>query len=286
MSLERRDDPQYSSIALRFANEFKTKYPEVLIKDSYNIVIGLRMIKSEDEIALIKESITSTKEGIEVLMTKAKAGLYEYQLEAYFDFHLKYNGQKTTSFETIAASGKNATILHYVSNDSLLKDGELILFDLGCSTDFYISDISRTFPINGKFTQRQKDVYEEVLAVNKKCIEILKPGLTWQELNEYARELLTEGLKRLGLLKDKSELSRYYWHSIGHFIGMDAHDPGQYNKEFEKGMVITIEPGIYIEDEGIGIRIEDNLLITEDGAQNLSAEIIKEFSEIEEFMNK
>jgi len=286
LSLERRNEENYSSLALNYSRKFHKLYPEVTIINSYGLVIGLRMIKNEAEIALIKASIATTKTGIETLMAHAKAGIYEYQLESYFDQHLKYNGQKTTAFKTIVATGKNATILHYVRNNTLLQNDELILFDLGCKTSFYVSDISRTFPVNGRFTPRQREIYQEVLEVNKKCIAFLKPGRTWKEFNEYAKEELAAAAIRLGLMKEKSELSQYYWHSIGHFIGLDTHDPGIYEENLRPGMVLTVEPGLYIEAEAIGVRIEDNVLITEDGVINLSADIIKEIPDIETFMAK
>ena len=207
-------------------------------------------------------------------------------METYYDSYIKFNGQKVTSFETICATGKNATILHYVDNNSLINDNDLVLFDLGCCTDFYISDISRTYPANGKFTERQKQIYEIVLNCNKKCIEFLKPGLTWDEYNKYANSLLIEGLKNIGLIKEDKELIKYYWHSIGHSIGLDTHDPDIRNVKFEEGMLMTVEPGLYLEDEGIGIRIEDNILITKDGCINLSKDLIKEIDDIEKFMKK
>ena len=219
-------------------------------------------------------------------MSESRSGIYEYQLENYFDFVIKENGQRIHSFKTIAASGKNATILHYSSNNTLLKENELILFDLGTETDYYISDISRTFPINGKFTERQKQVYNEVLEVNKKCIEFLKPGVTKLQYNEYAKKLLTEACYRLGLIKEDSEVIKYYFHSIGHTIGLDTHDPCFYENGIEEGMCLTVEPGLYIEEENIGIRIEDDVLITKDGCINLSANIIKEVADIEEFFKK
>ena len=219
-------------------------------------------------------------------MKESKAGLYEYQLESYFDYVIKNEGQRINSFKTIAASGVNATILHYVDNNAVLKDGDLVLFDLGTETEFYISDISRTFPVNGKFTPRQKEVYQAVLDVNKKCIEFLKPGITKEEYNNYAKELLIKACKKLGLITKDEELSKYYWHSVGHSIGLDTHDPCDYDSPFKAGMLVTCEPGLYIEEEKIGVRIEDDILITEDGAINLSQDIIKEVKDIEDFMKK
>lgn len=285
LNLERRNDDAYTNPAIEFSSHFlKKQYPEVMIHNAYEIVIGLRMIKTPEEVALIRESIKTTQAGIESLMAHSKAGLYEYQLEAFFDFAIKSDGQKDYAFKTIAGSGKNGAILHYVANNKVLENGDLVLFDLGSRTQFYVSDITRTFPINGKFTARQKAVYQAVLDVNNKCIAYLKPGITWKEYNDFARDLLTKAAFGLGLIKDEKELIKYYFHSIGHFTGLDTHDPGLSEQTLAKGMVLTVEPGLYIEEENLGIRIEDNVLITEDGAENLSKGIIKEISDIEKFM--
>lgn len=259
---------------------------DVNLLDGYSIVVGLRTFKEEYEINQIKESIEITKNGIEELMSNCEAGMLEYELESYFDFYIKSNGNRQLSFKTIAASRRNATVLHYTSNDNELNDGDLILFDLGCKTNLYASDISRTFPVNGKFTDRQKEVYEEVLNVNKKCIEYLKPGITRKEFNEYANDLIADACIRLGLINKKEDVNKYYWHSIGHSLGLDTHDPCDYNMPLDEGYIITVEPGIYIEEENIGIRIEDDILITKDGHVNLSESIIKEVDEIEKFMKK
>lgn len=284
LDLERRNDLEYKSKALTYSKVIKDKYPEVKIENAYSKIVRLRMNKTQDEIDKMQESIDVTKGALENVLKNIKPGLYEYQIETYYDSYIKFNGQKETSFETICAAGKNATILHYIDNNTVVKDNELVLFDLGCCTDYYISDISRTYPANGKFTDRQKQIYEIVLNCNKKCIEYLKPGLTWDEYNQYANSLLIAGLKEIGLIKEDKELRKYYWHSIGHSTGLDTHDPDIRNVKFEEGMVMTVEPGLYLEDEGIGIRIEDNILITKDGCINLSKDIIKEVDEIELFM--
>lgn len=284
--LERRPYDGYSTKGLEFAKSIKDKYVQLQVKNAYNVLIGLRMYKTEEEIDLIKASIATTKGGIESLMSHAREGLYEYQLESYFDHYIKFNGQKNVSFHTIAASGKNATVLHYNANNTVIKNDQLILFDLGCCTEHYISDISRTFPVGGKFSPRQKEIYQSVLNVNKKCIEFLKPGLSWADYNNYANKLIAEELIKLGLITDAKDFNKYYYHSIGHFIGLDTHDPGLHEFKFAPGMVMTVEPGIYVEEEGIGVRIEDNILITEDGCINLSKDIIKEVDDIEKYMTK
>lgn len=261
-----------------------SNYNDINLKDGYSIVVSLRMYKEEYEISQMKESIEVTRTGIEELMKHSCSGMLEYELESYFDYHIKNNGQRVTSFKTIAAGGVNATILHYTSNNTVLNDGELVLFDLGCRTNLYASDITRTFPVNGKFTDRQKAVYQEVLNVNKKCIEYLKPGVTRKEFNEYANSLIIKACYNLGLITKDEDYRKYYWHSIGHSLGLDTHDPALYNEPLDAGYVITVEPGIYIEEEKIGIRIEDDVLITKDGSENLSKNIIKEIDDIENFM--
>ncbi len=286
LDLERRQDLEYTTLPFRFSRRFKNDYPEIKIENIYSKIVRNRMIKSKEEVDLIKASIETTRKGLENVMRNIKPGLYEYQAETYYDSAIKWDGQKDYSFKTICASGKNATILHYVDNNAIIKDNDLVLFDLGCQTNFYISDISRTYPANGKFTPRQKQIYEIVLNCNKECIKFIKPGITWKEYNEYANSLLIKGLKKIGLIKKDEELIKYYWHSIGHSIGLDTHDPSIENVKFTKGMLTTVEPGLYLEDEGIGIRIEDNVLVTDDGCINLSSSIIKEIDEIENFMAK
>ena len=218
-------------------------------------------------------------------MRNAKAGMKEYELEAYFDFNCKSKGVKDLAFKTIAAAGKNATVLHYVDNNAEMKDGDLILFDLGAQYKYYNADISRTFPVNGKFTERQKEVYNAVLSVNEEIIKTIKPGITTAEINEKANDLLGEACVKLGLLEDKKDFRKYYFHSIGHSLGLDTHDIViDRNFTFEPGMVYTVEPGLYIPEESIGIRIEDDILVTEDGAISLTKDMIKTVDEIEEFM--
>ncbi|MGD9886839.1 MAG: aminopeptidase P family protein [Bacilli bacterium] len=285
LNLERINNPGYTNLALEFSRNVMTlKYPEVGIINAYELVLGLRMIKSDEEVALVKSSLKTTKKGIETLMSHAQAGLFEYQLEAYFDWQVKCDGNRELAFETIAASGKNATILHYVDNNHQLKNEDLVLFDLGSRTEFYVSDITRVFPVSGKFNARQKALYEAVLDVNKRCIDFLKPGLSWAEYNKFAKDLLIDHAYQLGLIKEDQEINKYYYHSVGHSLGLDTHDPNLLDLGIKEGMIITVEPGLYVEEEGIGIRIEDNVLITKDGCENLSQDIIKEVSSIEEFM--
>ena len=286
LDLERQEiraaitDPQY------FAKMINERYPYIEIKNAYYDIAKLRVIKSDEEIQLMKKAIEITQEGIENMIDNIKPGMMEYEIEAYFDFTLKKNGIYEKAFKTIAASGKNATILHYVENNCRAEDGDLILFDLGAQYKYYNADISRTFPVNWKFTERQKQVYNVVLKAKEAVEEAARPGLPYKELNEIAKKVLAEGCKELGLIRDDKELVKYYFHSVSHYLGLDAHDIGIYNTVLKPGMVITNEPGLYIEEEGIGIRIEDDLLITEDGCENLSKDILKTVEEIEDYMNR
>lgn len=288
LDLERMSANREGTISHRFANEITTKYQQVRINNVYSKIGELRLKKSQEEVDKIKKAIEITKSGIEKLMSEARVGMKEYELEAYFDFNCKVKGATGLAFTTIAAAGENATTLHYVDNNCELKENDLILFDLGAEYNCYNADISRTFPVNGKFTERQKEVYNAVLRVNEEIINLIKPGMKYKDVNEKATELIAEECIKLGLIKDKSEVRKYYYHSIGHSLGMDTHDIETPHRDiiFEPGVVFTVEPGIYIAEEGIGIRIEDDILVTEDGVINLSSDIIKTVEEIENFMSK
>ncbi|MEI3336546.1 MAG: aminopeptidase P family protein [Clostridium sp.] len=288
LDMERDSFYEIETIGENFSEEVKKRYPFVRIKNIFPKIIPLRMVKSEEEIKEMKKAIEITIKGVESLMKNAKAGMKEYELEAYYEFVCRSNGIKDYAFKTIAASGKNATILHYVDNNSEIKDGDLILFDLGAQNNYYNADITRTFPVNGVFSERQKEVYNAVLRVNERVIKTIKPGLEYKELNKMATEWIAEECINLGLIKDKKEVSKYYWHSIGHSLGLDTHDISNKDRNtiFKEGMVWTVEPGIYIEEESIGIRIEDDVLITSDGVQVLTKDMIKTVEDIEEFMKK
>ena len=288
LDLDRLSANSDDTISHKYAQKVVSKYPQVRVNNIYSIIGECRLVKSEKEVENIKKAIEITKSGIELLMKEAKAGIKEYELEAYFDFNCKTKGVNDLAFTTIAAAGKNATILHYVDNNTELKNDDLILFDLGAQYNCYNADISRTFPVNGKFTERQKEVYNAVLRVNEEIISLIKPGVKYKEINDKATELIAEECIKLGLIEDKKDVRKYYYHSIGHSLGMDTHDieTPHRNITFVPGVVFTVEPGIYIEEECIGIRIEDDILVTEDGNINLSKDIIKSVEDIEKFMNK
>lgn len=271
------------SQSYKLSNDIKTIHPYLQIKNIHNELAQLRMIKDESEVDNLKKAIAITKIGLNHIMKNLKAGIYEYQVQAEYEYILNMN-QSKPSFDTIAASGHNATVLHYVKNDSILQNNDLMLFDLGANYQNYASDISRTYPVSGKFSSRQKDFYQIVLKANKESIKMLRPGVTWKEYNDFAKNILAEGLIKLGVISDPNDIGQYYYHSIGHFLGLDVHDVGNYQTPLQPGMIVTVEPGLYISEENIGIRIEDDILITEDGAINLSKDIIKEIDEIEAFM--
>lgn len=284
-----KEDLEGSDIAAeKFAEEISCKYKTVIIKNIFPKIIPLRLVKTSEEVAEIRKAIDITIKGVENIMKNAKPKMKEYQLEAYFEFACRNEGIKDYAFKTIAAAGKNATVLHYVDNNSEVKDNELVLFDLGAQWNYYNADITRTIPINGTFTARQKEVYNAVLRVNQKVIDTIKPGVVYKELNKQARKWIAEECIKLGLIKDEEEVSKYYWHSIGHSLGLDTHDVDTVDREtvFEKGMVWTVEPGIYIEEEGIGVRIEDDILVVDGGVEVLTKNMIKTVDEIEEFMKE
>jgi Xaa-Pro aminopeptidase len=269
----------------KLAQDIKTKRPWVNVKNARPLFANASMIKHEEEIEEMKKAIHITRLGIENILVNMKES-YEYQLESYFDQVIKFNGSTGYAFATIAASGKNATCLHYSDNDSIAHDGDLILFDLGSSVNMYCSDISRTFPVNGKFTERQKEIHNIVLEAQKKVFEAAKPVVTIRDLQQVVVKHYEKELQRIGLIKDPKEVSKYYYHGVSHHIGLDCHDLSDHFAPLKAGEVISNEPGFYIEEEGIGIRIEDDMMITEHGSLCLSQEILKNVEDIEAFMAK
>ena len=286
LDLETNRNTNHNSFGLSLNEKIKEEYKDVETKNIYENIVELRMSKQPCEIKAIKNAILTTKMGIEALMRNVKAGMYEYQLEAYYDLTIKQDGNKPVAFKTIAASGINATTLHYSTNNCILNDKELVLFDLGCKDNGYCSDITRTFPINGKFTPLQKKIYSIVLKANKEIAKIAHAGMTLKELQERCIEVLAEGCLIAKLIKEKEEIKKYYFHGVSHTLGLDTHDPCIRSKPLPVNSVITNEPGLYFPEYKIGIRIEDDLLLKEDRAFNLSKDIIKEIKDIENFMKK
>ncbi len=284
LDLEKRGWDSIDNEGVKFAKQVKERYPYLYIKNIFESIAQLRIIKNDEEIEKMTKAVEITNEGIKNILRNMRPGMKEYEMEAYFDFTIKSLGAQSNAFRTIAASGENAVILHYIENRKIVEENELILFDLGAEYDNYCADISRTFPSNGKFTDRQKEIYNIVLKALQETTKAVKPGLPFEELNKICKKVLIEGCKKLGLIKEDSEINKYYYHGVSHYLGLDTHDVGTRDTNLAPGMVITVEPGLYIAEEKIGIRIEDDVLVTEDGHRNLSQDIIRTVEEIEEFM--
>ncbi|NQV71179.1 MAG: Xaa-Pro aminopeptidase [Pseudohongiella sp.] len=276
---------------------------EFLVLD--HLLHELRLIKSANEVKLMEQAAKISAEGHKRAMAYCKPGIKEYELEAELLHAFTRNGSRAPAYSSIVAAGDNACILHYNENNAEVKEGDLILIDAGCEYEHYASDITRTFPASGKFTAEQKAIYELVLNAQSAAIEAIAPGVPWDEPHKISVKIITRGLVKLGLLKGrtsqliKSEAYRdFYMHKVGHWIGMDVHDVGDYKIDdswrlMEPGMVTTVEPGIYISPDnkkvpkkwrGIGVRIEDDVLVTKKGYRILSNGIPKTVQEIESFM--
>lgn len=270
-----------------------------------HIVHEMRLFKTAEELKLMRHAAEISAAGHVKAMQHCKAGLYEYQIEAEIVSHFLHQGLRAVAYPSIVASGKNACTLHYTENTAKLKNGDLLLVDAGAECDHYAADITRTYPVSGKFTEPQRLLYQLVLDAQLAAIEQIKPKNTFQSAHDASVAVLTKGLVSLGLLKGRvptliknEKYKQFYMHRIGHWLGMDVHDVGDYkiNQEWrllEKGMVLTIEPGLYIPadcktvDEqwrGIGIRIEDDVLVTADGHEILTAGVPKSIAEIEHLM--
>ena len=283
------------TIQKRFVQQVKTSYPMHKYGRTAPILNVLRMKKSEDEIAITQQACNITAKAFRRCLETVKPGMYEYEVQAEIEYIFKQNNATGHAYAPIIAGGKNACCLHYSKNQSLLHDGDLILFDIGCELKNYSSDLSRTIPINGKFTKRQKDCYNAVRRVMKEITKLYRPGGTINEINETTYKLIEQEMIQLGLFTaedvkkqnpDKPLYKKYLMHGISHHIGLDVHDSINKFKPFEPGMILTCEPGLYIREEGIGIRIENDLLITEGEPINLFEGLPTEIEEIEKAMKK
>ncbi|MGA9994897.1 MAG: Xaa-Pro aminopeptidase [Pyrinomonadaceae bacterium] len=278
--------------------------PQTII-DTGAILHEMRLIKSEDEIALMQRAADIAAEAHIEAMKTARAGMQEYEIEAHLEYIFRRQGANGPAYNSIVGSGANATTLHYVENSATLRDGDLLLIDAGAEYKGYASDITRTFPINGRFTRAQREIYDLVLETQMSCVEMARPGVAMDELKNHSIEMLTDGMVKLGLLQgdtkkliEEEKYKQFYMHGLGHFLGIDVHDVGRYyidgeSRRLEPGMVTTVEPGLYVAADtkdipekylGIGVRIEDDVLITEDGNHVLSKKAPKQVEEIEELM--
>ncbi len=270
-----------------------------------HLLHDMRLYKSAAEVKVMREAAEISARAHVRAMQACRAGLREYSLEAELDYEFRKGGAKMPAYGSIVAAGRNSCILHYQENDALLKEGDLVLIDAGCEIDCYASDITRTFPVSGRFSPEQKAIYELVLKAQEAAFAVIAPGKHWNHAHEATVQVITEGLVELGLLKGKveelieSEAYRaFYMHRAGHWLGMDVHDVGEYKvggqwRVLEPGMALTVEPGIYIGADnqsvakkwrGIGVRIEDDVVVTKQGCEILTSGVPKTVAEIEALM--
>ncbi|MDY6898450.1 MAG: aminopeptidase P N-terminal domain-containing protein [Cyanobacteriota bacterium] len=308
-----RDIPFNETVLTHYQRLLRT-YPKrgtgpVAIQDTCTILHGMRLVKSDSELTLMRKAANIAVEAHNVAREMAKPGVYEYEIQAEMERIFRKHGGNGPAYPSIVASGANSCILHYIENNCQMQDGDLLLIDAGCSYGYYNSDITRTFPVGGKFTTEQKTLYELVLEAQKKAIAQVKPGNAYSSIHDTALRVLVEGMVELGILKgevdkliEEEKYKPYYMHRTGHWLGLDVHDVGvyQHGKDnpliLQPGQVLTVEPGIYIVpgaepaeeqpkvDEkwmGIGIRIEDDVLVTEDGCEVLTKGVPKEVSDME-----
>jgi len=289
--------------------------PPTAIVDPSSILHEMRVLKSAEEIEIMQRAADIAAEAHVEAMKTVRAGMMEYEVEAMLEAYFRKHGAAGSSYTSIIGGGGNATVLHYIDNKDQLQAGDLLLVDAGAEYKGYASDITRTFPINGKFTDAQRDIYDLVLKCQKSCVDMVRPGVRLEDLKTHSIEILTEGMVELGLLKgepkkliEEKKYMQFYMHNLGHYLGIDVHDAGRYyfkgeSRPAEAGMVMTIEPGLYISPDtsripegfnrdipekylGIGVRIEDDVCVTENGARVLTNKVPKEREEIEALMAK
>jgi len=275
---------------IKIGDELSTKtYSEQLVKqfkgveliDVYPLIRDLRMIKSKYEVECIVKGIEATNQGINFLLRNMKEGMHEYAVSAMFSYYGLTHGKRSLAFSTIVASGKNATCLHYPSQNCKIGPNDMVLFDLGFKDSGYSADISRTYPITGVYTGLAKSVYEAVLTCNKSVIEYARTGMTIKDLQDHAIEVLKSECIRLKLMDKDDDIKKYYYHNVSHHLGLDTHDCSLRERPLEDGNVITVEPGLYFANFGIGVRIEDDVLFEDGKAVCLSKCIAKEIKDVE-----
>jgi Xaa-Pro aminopeptidase len=281
--------------------------PPHTIVDPGTILHEMRLFKTEEEIELMQRAADIAAEAHREAMRAARPGAKEYEIEALIEYIFRKSGAHAPAYGSIVGAGANATILHYVNNDAELKDGDLLLIDAGAEYEGYASDITRTFPVSGRFTGAQRELYQLVLDCQEQCVRMVAPGVTLDEMHERSVEILTEGMVRLGLLAgdvkkliEEEAYKKFYMHRLGHYLGMDVHDVGLYHTDgqprpVEPGIVMTVEPGLYIAEDaegvpdkyrGLGVRIEDDVLVTPEGHRVLTDKAPKQVEEIEALMAK
>jgi Xaa-Pro aminopeptidase len=260
---------------LYFINQLKERYPHLVIKDLSATVAAMRLIKSPEELKLLQQAIDITSAAQREAMKSVQPGMYEYEIKAVIEYVYQKRGATGWGFPSIVGSGPNSCILHYEKCTRKMEAADMVVIDIGAEYENYSADITRTIPVSGKFALRQRAIYNIVLEANKRAIAAVKPGRTIKDIDKVARDYI-----------ESRGYSEYFIHGTSHWLGMNVHDVGDHNAKFKPGMVITVEPGIYIPEEDLGIRIEDDILITEGGHKVLSSSAPKEIAEIEKLMKE
>jgi len=279
-------------------SEILEMIPKSNLKSIKHLINEMRLHKDEHEISLMRHAASISVKAHELAMRKVRPGMFEYEITSLFDQTFRANNAEH-AYPPIVAGGKNSCILHYINNDQELHENDLLLIDSGCEYEGYASDITRTFPVSGKFSNAQKEIYSIVLDAQKVAIDEMYVGNNIRAPHFEASRVIKEGLVSIGLMRPNDDIRKFYMHGTGHWLGMDVHDVGNYNIEdsprrFEEGMVMTVEPGIYIRGDAkidmkfhnIGIRIEDDVLITKNGPEVLTGSLVKEIDDIESIMTK
>ena len=252
------------------------------ISDLGGALAKLRLVKDSVEVARLRRAIAITAEAQREAMRAARPEMYEYELEAVVEYVFRSRGAERVGFPTVVGSGPNNVVFHHDKNRRQMKKGDLVVIDAGAEFGYYTADITRTFPVSGKFTSRQRKIYELVLATQQVVIDSVRPGMTIWDLERVARRYMRDQSK--GLCRGGCD--RYFLHGLSHWLGMDVHDVGDYETPLQPGMVLTIEPGIYLEEEGLGVRIEDDVLVTKEGHEVLSSDAPRTVAEIESLMEE
>ena len=300
------DDQIIREIARMRSLNRKPIHPPETIIDPATIVHELRVVKSPEELEIMQKAADIAAEAHCEAMKAVRPGMREYEVEALIEQIFRRHGAAAPAYTSIVGAGANATVLHYINNDGELRDGELLLVDAGAEYRGYASDITRTFPINGRYSKAQREIYDLVLKAQMSCVDMVRPGVTHEQLKQHSIEVLTKGMVELGLLQGKPEqlindkqYEKFYMHGLGHMLGIDVHDVGRYyfgkeSRSLEPGVVMTVEPGIYVAPDtkdvpkqylGIGVRIEDDVLCTNNGPRVLTSKVPKQAEEIEALMS-
>ncbi len=279
----------------RFNNWITKEYPSKETKGCNIILQRLRSVKDPIEIQLIQKACDITELGFRRILNFVKPGVWEYEIEAEFSHEFLRNKSKKFAYSPIIASGINSNILHYIKNNNQCREGDILLLDVGAEYANYSSDMTRTIPVSGRFTKRQKAIYNSVLLVKNEATKLLRPGLLWKEHYAEVGKIMTSELLKLGLLskndiqnqtKENPAFKKYFTHGVSHHLGLDTHDYGDLSRPIEKNMVFTVEPGIYVQEENFGIRLEDDVVVQENSDPiNLMKNIPIEIEEIEDLMN-